>query len=96
MLVCFSAGGLSGLLAAHTPSMVGFVGRDPFDRSMPGETERLGLAPPAGRAPRRCCCARRPRAATPKPWPPSGQLAASGMARRADRGRFALRLRVAH
>jgi dienelactone hydrolase len=44
MLVGFSAGGLSSLLAADTPGVVGFVGLDPFDRTMPGETERLGLA----------------------------------------------------
>jgi dienelactone hydrolase len=44
MLVGFSAGGLSSLLAASTPGVVGFVGLDPFDRAMPGETERLGLA----------------------------------------------------
>jgi dienelactone hydrolase len=44
MLVGFSAGGLSSLLAADTPGVAGFVGLDPFDRVMPGETERLGLA----------------------------------------------------
>lgn len=44
MLVGFSAGGLSSLLAADTPGVVGFVGLDPFDRTMPDETERLGLA----------------------------------------------------
>lgn len=44
MLVGFSAGGLSSLLAADTPGVVGFVGLDPFDRTMAGETERLGLA----------------------------------------------------
>jgi pimeloyl-ACP methyl ester carboxylesterase len=44
MLVGFSAGGLSSLLAADTPGVVGFVGLDPFDRTMSGETERLGLA----------------------------------------------------
>ncbi len=44
MLVGFSAGGLSSLLAADTPGVAGFVGLDPFDRTMPGETERLGLA----------------------------------------------------
>jgi hypothetical protein len=44
MLVGFSAGGLSSLLAADTPGVVGYVGLDPFDRTMPGETERLGLA----------------------------------------------------
>ena len=50
MLVDFSAGGLSSLLAADTPGVVGFVGRDPFDLTMPGEAERLGLAA-AGRSP---------------------------------------------
>jgi dienelactone hydrolase len=44
MLVGFSAGGLSSLLAADTPGVVGFVGLDPFDRTMPGEAEQLGLA----------------------------------------------------
>ena len=44
MLVGFSAGGLSSLLAAATPGVVGFVGMDPFDRTMPDEAERLGLA----------------------------------------------------
>jgi hypothetical protein len=44
MLVGFSAGGLSSLLAADTPGVVGFVGLDPFDRALSGETQRLGLA----------------------------------------------------
>jgi len=44
MLVGFSAGGLSSLLAADTPGVVGFVGLDPFDRAMPGEAERMGQA----------------------------------------------------
>ena len=44
ILVGFSAGGLSSLLAANTPGVVGFVGLDPFDRTMSGEAERLGLA----------------------------------------------------
>lgn len=44
MLVGFSAGGLSSLLAADAPGVVGYVGLDPFDRVMSGETERLGLA----------------------------------------------------
>lgn len=44
MLVGFSAGGLSSLLAADTPGVVGFVGLDAFDRTLSGETERLGLA----------------------------------------------------
>jgi len=43
MLVGFSAGGLSSLLAADTPGVVGYIGLDPFDRVMPGETARLGL-----------------------------------------------------
>lgn len=43
MLVGFSAGGLSSLLAADTPGVVGFVGLDPFDRTISGEAERLGL-----------------------------------------------------
>jgi pimeloyl-ACP methyl ester carboxylesterase len=44
VLVGFSAGGLSSLLAADTPGVVGYVGLDPFDRAMPGEAEHLGLA----------------------------------------------------
>ena len=44
MLVGFSAGGLSSLLAADTPGVVGFVGLDPFDRTVSGEAEWLGLA----------------------------------------------------
>ena len=44
MLVGFSAGGLSSLLAAHTPGVVGYVGLDPFDRTQPDGVEPLGLA----------------------------------------------------
>ena len=44
MLVGFSAGGLSSLLAADTPGVVGYVVLDPFDRTISGETERLGQA----------------------------------------------------
>lgn len=44
MLVGFSAGGLSSLLAADTPGVVGFVGLDPFDRVLSNETERAGIA----------------------------------------------------
>ena len=44
MLVGFSAGGLSSLLAADTPGVVGYVGLDPFDRTLAGEGERLGLS----------------------------------------------------
>ncbi len=43
MLVGFSAGGLSSLLAADTPGVVVFVGLDPFDRVLPNETERAGI-----------------------------------------------------
>jgi dienelactone hydrolase len=43
MLVGFSAGGLSSLLAADTPGVVGFVGLDSFDRVLPNETERAGI-----------------------------------------------------
>jgi dienelactone hydrolase len=43
MLVGFSAGGLSSLMAADTPGVVGFVGLDPFDRVLPNETERVGI-----------------------------------------------------
>lgn len=44
MLVGFSAGGLSSLLAVDTPGVVGFVGLDSFDRVLPNETERAGIA----------------------------------------------------
>jgi pimeloyl-ACP methyl ester carboxylesterase len=44
LLVGFSAGGLSSLLAADTPGVVGFVGLHTFDPAMPGEAEQLGLA----------------------------------------------------
>lgn len=44
MLVGFSAGGLSSLLAADTPGVVGFVGLDAFDQSLPNASENLGLA----------------------------------------------------
>lgn len=44
MLVGFSAGALSSLLAAQTPGVLGYVGLDPFDRTLPDEAERLGLA----------------------------------------------------
>ena len=43
MLVGFSAGGLSSLLAADTPGVVGYVGLDTFDRVLPNETERAGI-----------------------------------------------------
>jgi len=43
MLVGFSAGGLSSLLAADTPGVVGFVGLDPFDRVLANESERAGI-----------------------------------------------------
>lgn len=39
-----SAGGLSSLLAADAPGVVGFVGLDPFDRTLADEGKRLGLA----------------------------------------------------
>lgn len=44
ILVGFSAGGLSSLLAADTPGVVGFVGLDSFDQSLPNSSENLGLA----------------------------------------------------
>lgn len=44
VLVGFSAGGLSSLLAAATPGVVGYVGLDPFDRSLPDGQTALGLA----------------------------------------------------
>lgn len=43
MLVGFSAGGLSSLLAAGTPGVVGFVGLDPYDHLSSDASERLGL-----------------------------------------------------
>ena len=43
MLVGFSAGGLSSLLAADTPGVVGYVGLDPFDRVLSNESERAGI-----------------------------------------------------
>lgn len=42
MLVGFSAGGLSSLLAANTPGVVGYVGLDPFDRTLPDDGGALG------------------------------------------------------
>jgi dienelactone hydrolase len=47
VLVGFSAGGLSSLLAAGTPGVVGYVGLDPFDRverGAAGGAAPLGLA----------------------------------------------------
>lgn len=43
MLVGFSAGGLSSLLAADTPGVVGFVGLDAYDHLPPNESERMGI-----------------------------------------------------
>ena len=43
VLVGFSAGGLSSLLAAATPGVVGYVGLDPFDRVAPEGKGALGL-----------------------------------------------------
>lgn len=42
VLVGFSAGGLSSLLAAATPGVVGYVGLDPFDRTLPDAGGALG------------------------------------------------------
>jgi dienelactone hydrolase len=44
MLVGFSAGGLSSLLAADTPGVVGFVGLDAYDQLLPNPSESLGMA----------------------------------------------------
>lgn len=44
MLVGFSAGGLSSLLAADTPGVVGFVGLDAYDQGLSNASERLGMA----------------------------------------------------
>jgi len=42
VLVGFSAGGLSSLLTAATPGVVGYVGLDPFDRELPDTGGALG------------------------------------------------------
>lgn len=42
VLVGFSAGGLSSLLAAATPGVVGYVGLDPFDRELRDTGGALG------------------------------------------------------
>jgi len=42
VLVGFSAGGLSSLLAAGTPGVVGYVGLDPFDRELRDTGGALG------------------------------------------------------
>jgi len=43
ILVGFSAGGLSSLLAADTPGVVGFVGLDAYDHLPSNQPERLGV-----------------------------------------------------
>jgi hypothetical protein len=43
MLVGFSAGGLSSLLAADTPGVVGFVGLDAYDQGPANASEPLGM-----------------------------------------------------
>ena len=43
VLVGFSAGALSSLLAAGTPGVVGYVGLDPFDRTRPDGQIALGM-----------------------------------------------------
>lgn len=43
ILIGFSAGGLSSLLAADTPGVVGYIGLDPFDRVVRNESEYLGI-----------------------------------------------------
>ncbi|MGA1328687.1 MAG: hypothetical protein ACO305_18830, partial [Rubrivivax sp.] len=43
VLVGFSAGALSSLLAADTPGVVGYVGLDPFDRTRPDGQMALGM-----------------------------------------------------
>ena len=43
VLVGFSAGALSSLLAAGTPGVVGYVGLDPFDRTRPDGQVALGM-----------------------------------------------------
>jgi dienelactone hydrolase len=44
VLVGFSAGGLSSLLAATTPGVVGYIGLDPFDRTLPDDGGAIGRA----------------------------------------------------
>jgi dienelactone hydrolase len=48
VLVGFSAGGLSSLLAATTPGVVGYIGLDPFDRTLPDDGGALGRAAAPG------------------------------------------------
>ncbi|MBL8330413.1 MAG: alpha/beta fold hydrolase [Rubrivivax sp.] len=48
VLIGFSAGGLSTLLAADAPGVVGYVGLDPFDRTRPDGEMALGLQQAAG------------------------------------------------
>ena len=42
VLVGFSAGALSSLLAASAPGVVGYIGLDPFDRTLPDGAGALG------------------------------------------------------
>jgi pimeloyl-ACP methyl ester carboxylesterase len=42
VLIGFSAGALSSLLAAATPGVVGYIGLDPFDRTSDGGRHGLG------------------------------------------------------
>jgi dienelactone hydrolase len=48
ILVGFSAGGLSSLLAANTPGVVGFVGLDAYDQLLSGDSERMGIVAARG------------------------------------------------
>ena len=48
ILVGFSAGGLSSLLAADTPGVVGFVGLDAYDHLPSNQPERLGIVAARG------------------------------------------------
>ena len=96
VLVGFSAGALSSLLAAGTPGVVGYVGLDPFDRVAPDRSGALG---PRLRAPAQdgggintsaavalqCAVGRRP----------LGASIARAALRPRDRGGVALRLRIA-
>ena len=96
VLVGFSAGGLSSLLAAATPGVVGYVGLDPFDRAAPDGKGALGLdfAPNLKtesvllRAPPSRCNAQ----SVAAPW---GQALPALRLRPCDRGCIALRLRIA-
>jgi hypothetical protein len=94
VLVGFSAGGLSSLLAAGAPGVMGYVGRDPFDTVQGGGTLGRDFAPGLRtealllRAPPSRCNAQ----AVAAPW---GGLLPRLLEDRLIEGGVALRLRVA-